>query len=700
LAFLLSDELRLLYALALNTAVFAAAYRLARRGGGDRVDWAADAFALSYLVQYLAVCLPGLVGMLHPLSMSAVALACAAVLWHGRCPGQPMPDVPAPPSRLQRLLLVGAFLFVVGYCLGVVWIQRTAPIRDNDALAYHAPFAVHWLRSGWLGLHQAWFYNPANVYSPLAGSTFIAWLMAPLGNDVLARFVAVPALIFLFFAFTRLARLLGLATGPAAVLAAAVVMCRPFVQQTVLAKDDLFLSAFFAAAASALHPASLRQSPGPWRLGIALGMFIATKTTALMSLPLLLLAADAPFRAGWRWRQWAIAAGCAALLAGPWYVRNAVLTGNPLYPTDVRIGGITLFQGQFTVTRSLELRSLEGIWRTFTLAPDRGGYYTLPVSFVCLLAIGWVAAVALHRGRLLKDPLRRLCAIGPLVGIGLFIATSPYALIRFVYPSLLLLFACGAMALSCRRLPPVAGAVIAAAALAWACASSMPNVAAWVTVPLAMATALAWAAARRLITRAVGLALLGLGCTILAGAIYVYWPAHILNCRFMAAGGVDRRSGALVGGFWQLNFGHIADGWRYVRNELPPGSVIAYANTFHVYPLYGFDYTLYPVYAPTRPGVQRLSDLPRFSAPTTGEEIPGRIVAVTTADPDRDTWLANLRSLGAQYLFVGKRDLARPSQVADVPELRFAASMPDRFRVVYENQDVVVFRIVDLLPSP
>ena len=40
------------------------------------------------------------------------------------------------------------------------------------------------------------------------GSTFVAWLMGPMGNDVLARFVEVPALVFLFLAVVQLARAL------------------------------------------------------------------------------------------------------------------------------------------------------------------------------------------------------------------------------------------------------------------------------------------------------------------------------------------------------------------------------------------------------------------------------------------------------------------------------------------------------------
>jgi hypothetical protein len=220
-----------------------------------------------------------------------------------------------------------------------------------------------------------------------------------------------------------------------------------------------------------------------------------------------------------------------------------------------------------------------------------------------------------------------------------------------------------------------------------ACLTSMPNVAAWVTVPLALVAGWAgltlWPASSRLRLWATSAAIT-VGCLL----IYVLVPAWVAGSRKWETQ------------FWSRQFrpedrqvSGIAEAWKLVRDDLPPGSVIAYANTFHVYPLYGFDYTQFPVYAPTRPGVHRLSDLPRFPAPTTGEQIPANIVAVTAAEPDRDTWLANLRAAGAQYLLVGKRDLAHPDRKADVPELRFAAADPARFQVMLDNEDAALFRI-------
>ena len=102
--------------------------------------------------------------------------------------------------RLSRIVLSGAAFFLTGYLIALVHHQRQIPQLSNDAITYHMPAAVQWLQTGKLGLYETWFYNPANSYSPLAGSTFIAWLIAPLGNYVIARFVQVGPALLLFAA--------------------------------------------------------------------------------------------------------------------------------------------------------------------------------------------------------------------------------------------------------------------------------------------------------------------------------------------------------------------------------------------------------------------------------------------------------------------------------------------------------------------
>ena len=72
----------------------------------------------------------------------------------------------------------------------------------------------------------------------------------------------------------------------------------PFISQTILAKDDLPLAAFLVAAMVGLSGERLRDRLGVSRLGVAVGLMLATKFTAVFSLPAILLAIDAPWRGG------------------------------------------------------------------------------------------------------------------------------------------------------------------------------------------------------------------------------------------------------------------------------------------------------------------------------------------------------------------------------------------------------------------
>src|SRR5262245_20761038 len=211
------------------------------------------------------------------------------------------------PAWGDQIAPVVCLLFILGYIGGVVSIGRYSSVLQDDALTYHLPAAVQWLRTGHLGLYTIWFFNPANTYSPLGGSTFMAWLIGPMHNDLLVRWVQAPPLVMIFFALVELCRALGVGTSIGAVVATGAVLSRPFVSQSLEVKDDLFIAAFFLAAVAGCQRTKLQDRLGPWRVGVALGLFFAIKYTAILTAPLFLLLIDAPFRAGWNWRKWLIA---------------------------------------------------------------------------------------------------------------------------------------------------------------------------------------------------------------------------------------------------------------------------------------------------------------------------------------------------------------------------------------------------------
>jgi len=690
----LPDELRLLYVVLLGAGIYVCAYRFARRwGSGDRLQAVIDAYVLTMAVQYVAVCLPGIIGLMHWLSIGMVSIIAAGGLWFfSRADNQHLRGTStnfAAMSLLDRAVLIACAAFLIGYVGKAVHAMAILPMMASDSLTYHAPAAVQWLQTGWLGLYEVWFYNPANTYSPLAGSVFMAWLMAPMGNDVLAKFVQAPALLFLFVAVLQLCRAIGINNKTAAVIGLATVLSRPFFSQAIVAKDDLFIAVFCIAALTGLSGRLLRDPLGPWRVGIALALFFATKYTALFSVPILFLAADAPLRAGWRWRHWSIAIACITLLAGPWFIRNIIITGNPLYPTQVSLFGVTILPGMFTMLRSDRL-GMSGIWPNLTQ-----GYFALPpiagapLVAYALLA-GWLAAAGLFFRQVVREPIIRAILVGSFASILLYALKSPYGEMRFIYPSLALLHA--ACALAVQPLGKWGALVVLPLTLASIGTATAIEAHLWsfvATGGIVCAAALAaWGAVHALARTSVDLAYraaagAGLALILLVALlVYVNWPAYIAGCRDLAPTS------------WASGYDLKGETWGYIWEHVPTDATIAYANTYFTYPLYGFEHRRRVVYAPTRPDVQRLHDLPAFVSPTRGEEIFGRITEIMMRNTDTQAWLRNLEASGAQYLLIVKEDAGDPSKLASPPELELVASEPQRFQRLHENEFAVIYRVL------
>ena len=148
--------------------------------------------------------------------------------------------------------------------------------------------------------------------------------------------------ILILFAVVTISPERGRAPPAAALAALAAVLSRPFISECILAKDDLFVAAFFLFGRERLSADRISSRFGSARLGIALGLMLATKYTALMTLPILLLAADAPSCARLAPAPMGRCHRRVVLIAGPWYLRNLICWGNPLFPMKLDFPGIHL----------------------------------------------------------------------------------------------------------------------------------------------------------------------------------------------------------------------------------------------------------------------------------------------------------------------------------------------------------------------
>jgi len=277
-------------------------------------------------------------------SVQAAVLIAALCLPRARTPpdrGQAQDAVPRtlPGIPLLPLSIVGALVvFAVAFALG------HAPFTLYDSLSYHLHFAARWVQDHAISIIPTPFSDEAQAYAPANGELFLAWLMLPIQSDALARMGQFPFALLAALTLFALARRLGAPAAHAIYPAAFFLLSRPVVEQMVGANVDLICAALFLATLLLTVIAVEDDRAADWAVcGVSAGLFWGTKYLALVYAPVLLLLA---FARGPRTRMW-WALPAAALFALPWYARNWIVAGSPIYPASVTIGSLTVARGAF-----------------------------------------------------------------------------------------------------------------------------------------------------------------------------------------------------------------------------------------------------------------------------------------------------------------------------------------------------------------
>ncbi len=274
-----------------------------------------------------AAALLGVLGWLRTLPLAAVLLLLASLgvpavgplvtAWR---PARPIPWLPA--SLIALAVLATALV-----------VPTPSPFYDQ--LHYHLAFPFHWLRAGRL----LTFPREAYSFLPADMGLLYAYCLALLGP------VAAQAVHAWMGALAAAAAgLLGARLGgrDAGWWAAAVFALTPAVLACATwAAADLGVAAFAAAAWLTVtwteEHAEAVDRTGRWILaGGLVGVAAGCKVLAIatVAIPVALAVALARLGAGVRLRLRAalLLTGGAVVAFGPWMVRDAILTGDPVYP--------------------------------------------------------------------------------------------------------------------------------------------------------------------------------------------------------------------------------------------------------------------------------------------------------------------------------------------------------------------------------
>jgi hypothetical protein len=259
----------------------------------------------------------------------------------------------APPARAWRsllptarfdaataagaLLLAAAWLFVAGNCLRFT-------VQDADSMWYHLVMPAEWVRTGSIAISDA-VPDLARGY-PGFRQAVLAWLSLPAGNEHLALLTVFEFPLLVVAVYT-LARSFG-GTRPVAFAGALAAATTPVaLGATTTQGNDLLLAIVVVAAVVFCRRHFAQRRAGDGLLaGVALGAVMAMKFSG-PGYALLIVAATASvhWRAVFAARTLGLLAVGPLLLAAPWYLRNVLALGNPLWPAQVKVAGSVVFDG-------------------------------------------------------------------------------------------------------------------------------------------------------------------------------------------------------------------------------------------------------------------------------------------------------------------------------------------------------------------
>lgn len=237
-------------------------------------------------------------------------------------------------------------VILVGLTTGLTLLASLTPPHHWDPLAYHLTSPLWFLRNGWVAPIPGIEFS--NV--PLATELLYGVGLAA-GSDIFGQ------LLHGGYAFIAALGVWGLVRRyhdrVAAWLALALFLTTPlvFIWARVADNDLTFACFTLCAVAAALrveHGPTLSAESRRWLIlsGVFVGLALATKYQAVyIAAPLGLLLLGDSWRArargnGWGWRSLGGALGvalwfgvAAGIVALPWYLKNLLLFGNPIFPT-------------------------------------------------------------------------------------------------------------------------------------------------------------------------------------------------------------------------------------------------------------------------------------------------------------------------------------------------------------------------------
>jgi len=618
----------------------------------------------------------GAAGLITPLAYAALLLgATAALALVGLRRPHTTRALGTSVVGVHPVLVLVPPILVFVLCVGLVH-----PPVAYDSLTYHLFFPARWLQAHAISIIPTHFGDQAPAYAPADGELFFLWLMLPFHGDVLARAGEFPFYLFGGLTLYAIARRLGSAPSHALYAAGLFLLARPVIEQAIGADVDLvFAATFIAAVYFGLTASQTGKTSDIVLWGISIGLCFGTKVLGVIYSPLLfafLIARPV------RWRAlWALPGVIA--LAVPWYIRNWIVAGSPLYPVGLTFAGITIAPGGWDRSvssqnwaHSTDLRVLPGILRDGAFGPP-------------LLAV-WAPFALLGLVAIVRN--RRWSTLGlglavPLLMCAIYWYIVPYNDLtdtRYLFGGvgLAMLLAPAAFQIHERLGPWLHGALTLG--MVWLVALGQPLVPSrylWLFVAFAGCALLFYRVfSRNVLTTAMAF------CAACATAVLVSTrTCPTPGCAFVDVSAFDRPT--------------MFDGWDWIDAHNSHAR-IAYSGNNVPYRLLGSHFDNDVFYVNIDDHLQWVyHDYERAERLRPGYTPPQRPNPPTfRLHGSYEAWAANLAALRVDYLFLTQlsplmEDDYQRDESGFPIEAGWAAAHPQRFTLVFENPEVRIYSV-------
>ena len=686
---------------ALSLFVGLSAARLARHvwPASDGVDAALRTATIAFALAVAGGMILGSLGWLAPAPFLFFYAVVFGAVWFLTRPATPAP------AGVGASFSPSAIGVIVAMLVLVVAMGMTHPPQAYDSLNYHLYFPARWIQDGRLSIIPTPFGDEAPAYAPVNGELFFLWLMIPLHGDLAARIGQVPFYLLAGLALYGLARRLGAKPEHAIYTPAFFLLAKPVVDQAAGANVDLVCASMFLVSLFFIVRATDTDDTRDWLMaGVALGLYGGTKFVSLVFAPAFLLVLFWKSVHDGRWPSRRLAWALPGMLAFalPWYVRNWIVAGSPVYPASLSLGGLAIARGAFTRQAMLHspFHTSTRQWLPLVVSVIRAFDMALLLVALPFMAIGIVTLARRWRswpvGVLLTVPI----LLVPLYWFGVPENVEP----RFLTPLVGLALLPLAFAFGRRTGWNALVHGLYAAGMVWVVVGSRASVQTPDSLPWFMK---GWLTLEGPLNRQ--FLWLALALAILGAAWYLAYRARrtgigLLACCAVACAvvgvGSERLCGPTGCAFLETppNFIRTTtqDGWAWMAAHTSLATV-AYTGTNVPYPLFGDRLTNRVYYVNIDYHANwRFHDYDRARRKRPDYQAPDHTrPRYERQNGSAAAWMQNLRTRGVNYVFIGALSTFEDALWQDDEgfpvEDTWAESAPNAFDLVYANRDVRIY---------